>query len=264
MPDQHEPEDMPGTQADTPRCVPERCAYFLDLDGTLVEFARHPAAVNIDSDMRTLVAALHTAAQGALALISGRPIADIDRLFRPVRLPAAGQHGAERRDAAGGLHVHAVDLHSLDLLRASAATWRVEHPGLVTEDKGLSFALHFRQAPELMGAIGRLVHERLQSLGDAFQVLPGKMVLEVKPSGRDKGRAIREFLTEAPFSGRTPVFIGDDVTDEYGFAAVNAAGGTSIKVGEGPSGARWRLKDVAAVRRWLRDALAMGDGTKHD
>jgi len=252
----HEAQDAPPA---VPCCEPGRCAYFLDLDGTLVEIAQHPRAVRIDRSLRTLIAALHKASAGALALISGRPIADIDRLFEPTRLPAAGQHGAERRDAAGRLHEHGVDRRPLDLLSAAAQGWREDHPGLMIEDKGLSLALHFRQAPEMMEQIAARVHERLQDAHDGFHMLPGKMVLEIKPSGRDKGRAIREFLAEAPFSERIPVFIGDDVTDEYGFAAVNALGGMSIKVGAGSSVARWRLADVTAVRRWLQAAATARD-----
>jgi len=247
-----------------PCCTPGRCAYFLDLDGTLVEIAQHPRAVRIDPDLRALIAELHSASAGALALISGRPIDDIDRLFEPTRLPAAGQHGAERRDAAGRSHVHAVDSRALDQLRAAARHWCDDHPGMMIEDKGLSLALHFRQAPEMMQPIALRVRERLQDMADEFHVLPGKMVLEIKPSGRDKGRAIREFLAETPFSERIPVFIGDDVTDEYGFAAVNALGGISIKVGSGPSVARWRLADVTAVRRWLQAAASARNEDAHE
>ncbi len=262
-PDQYRSAPETRGQRAAPRCIPKRCAFFLDLDGTLVEIAHHPAAVNIDTALRTLVTALHDRAQGALAVISGRPIVDIDRLFHPLRLPVAGQHGAERRDACGSQHVHAVDLRPLVRLRASAGIWSLEHPGLVIEDKGLSFALHFRSAPELMDPIGGLLDEELREMGDGFHVQAGKMVLEIKPSGRDKGRAIREFLSEPPFAGRTPVFIGDDSTDEYGFAAVNALAGISIKVGDGPSAAHWRLEGVSAVRLWLCETLATADQDTH-
>jgi trehalose 6-phosphate phosphatase len=242
------------------RCGPEHCAYFLDLDGTLVAIAGHPAAVHVDAALVALIERLGCAADGAIALISGRPITDIDRLFEPLRLPVAGQHGAERRDASGRFHVHAIDGHALAKLRQSVATWQVMHPGLVVEDKGLTLALHYRAAPELAAPLDRLVREKLDAMASELQVQPGKMVLEVKPGGRDKGRAIREFLDEAPFSGRLPVFIGDDVTDEYGFAAVNTLGGVSIKVGDGDSCARWQLENVAAVHRWLRAVLMNAHG----
>ena len=235
---------------------PERCAFFLDLDGTLVEIAHQPAAVQVASELPALIADLYAATAGAVALISGRPITDVDRLLRMPQLSVAGQHGAERRDARGQVHLHAVDDRALSSLRAQAHAWRAEHPALVIEDKGLSLALHYRGAPELEHALAALAHAAIGATNGEFHVQPGKMVLEIKPSGRDKGRAIEEFLGEAPFVGRLPVFVGDDVTDEYGFRAVNARGGISIKVGDGSTDATLRLPNVNAVHYWLRSVLA--------
>ena len=236
--------------------APAHCAFFLDLDGTLVEIAQQPAAVQVASELPALIAGLYAAAAGAVALISGRPIADVDRLLRMPQLAVAGQHGAERRDARGHLHLYAVDDRALSHLRAQAQAWSVVHRGLLIEDKGLSLALHYRGAPELERALEALAHEAVRATNGEFHLQPGKMVLEIKPSGRDKGRAISEFLGEAPFMGRMPVFVGDDVTDEYGFRAVNARGGISIKVGEGSTDATLRLSNVDAVHRWLRSVLA--------
>ena len=235
---------------------PARCAFFLDLDGTLVEIAHQPAAVQVASELPHLIADLYAAAAGAVALISGRPAADIDRLLRMPQLPIAGQHGAERRDARGRLHLHAVDDSALASLRAQVHAWSISHPGFVIEDKGLSLALHYRGAPELEQALNLLARQAIDKTNGAFQVQPGKMVVEIKPSGRDKGRAIEEFLGEAPFTGRVPVFVGDDVTDEHGFVAVNARGGVSIKVGDGVTAATLRLANVGAVHSWLRSVLA--------
>jgi len=226
-------------------------AFFLDIDGTLLEHADTPDAVRVDGAMRGLLAELQAGAGGALALISGRSVADIDGLFAPLLLPAAGQHGAERRDGAGRMHRH--DFAEAPVRRAAKrlAAFAAAHPGLLLEDKGRSLALHYRLAPQLADEAGALVDEVVAGLGEGFELQRGKMVLEIRPGGRDKGSAIGEFMAEPPFRGRTPVFIGDDLTDEFGFGVVNGMGGVSVKVGEGPSQARWRIADAAAVRAWL-------------
>lgn len=201
-----------------------------------------------------LVGRLNEAAGGALALISGRPLAGIDRLFSPLKLAASGQHGAERRDAAG--RVHKVELPDMRKAAEAIATFAARHEGLLFENKGLSMALHYRLAPQLAQAAEAAVREAAAGLGSALEVQAGKMVVELKPAGTDKGRAIDAFMREAPFAGRVPLFIGDDLTDEHGFEVVNRLGGHSVKVGEGPSGARWRLEAPAAVRAWLSEGLA--------
>jgi trehalose 6-phosphate phosphatase len=190
---------------------------------------------------------------GALALISGRPVAEVDRLFAPMLLPIAGQHGAERRNAVGATHLHPYSAKQLDDLRHCILNWAFKIPELLVEDKGMSIAVHYRQAPQLAGEVRRILGECLAQCGDTFRLQEGKMVVELKPAGRDKGTAIIEFMSEAPFRGRIPVFIGDDVTDEHGFAAVNNLGGHSVKVGPGSSAARWRIPNVTAVRAWLEE-----------
>lgn len=245
--------------ANTPAGSPRHCAFFLDLDGTLVEIARSPRAVHIPSELPALIADLHAAAQGALALVSGRPIADVDRILAMPQIPVAGQHGVERRDARGRLHRHSVDERALAELRRQFPAWRRRYPKLLIEDKGLSIALHFRAAPALEDAIHRLADDALAAMASRdFQVQPGKMVVEIKPAGRDKGSTVDEYMGEAPFAGRLPVFVGDDATDEFGFRRVNARGGVSIKVGEGDTVATRRLENVDAVHRWLRGVLAGG------
>ncbi|MFH1044274.1 MAG: trehalose-phosphatase [Pseudomonadota bacterium] len=238
-------------------------ALFLDIDGTLLEFAAHPRAVTVDAELTHLLRALYEKTGGAVALISGRTVADADSLFVPLKLCVAGQHGAERRDFAGGLHLHAPPL---DGLRRAAERLRrlvCAHPGLVLEEKGMNLALHFRGAPllraELVPHFERLVSE----LGQDFELQEGKMVLEIKPTGKDKGTAIEAFMQEHPFRGRVPIFIGDDLTDEYGFALVRRLGGHSIKVGPGASVAEWHLADASAVRGWL-DRLAKKWQTRCD
>jgi len=228
-------------------------AYFLDLDGTLLEFRDAGRAVRADGRLRALIAGLHRATGGAVAVISGRAIADIDRLLGKagLRLPVAGQHGTERRDAGGRLTRHAFPARRLDWAQARLAEAIAGRPGLWLEHKGLSLALHYRRAPRLAGYIHRLVRSLEPRLGPKFGIQAGKRVVEVKPAGRDKGAAVAAFMREAPFRGRTPVFVGDDLTDEFGFATVNRLAGHSIKVGPGPTSATWRLRDVAAARAWL-------------
>lgn len=234
-------------------------AFFLDIDGTLLEIAPTPSAVRVDSQLGPLIARLHEAAAGALALISGRRIADIDALFPALALPVAGQHGIERRDATGSIHHHSPPQRELDLMRREMAALAAAHPGVLFEDKGATLALHFRAVPAAGAPLRDALEPLLAALGADFRLQPGKMVLELKPAGKDKGTAVAEFLQEAPFAGRRPVFLGDDVTDEYGFRVVDARGGYAVKVGEGDSAAPWRLADVSAVRRWLGACVATTD-----
>jgi len=226
-------------------------AFFLDIDGTLLEHAERPDAVRPGEPLFRLLAGLQRATGGALALISGRSVPDVDALFAPLRLPVAGQHGVERRDACGAVHRHVFPEAALRSAAARIADFVAGRPGLLFENKGHSLALHYRLAPQLASAAQAVLREAAQRLGDGFEVLGGKMVIELKPSGRDKGSAIEEFMREPPFAGRTPVFIGDDQTDEYGFGVINRLGGQSVKVGAGPSVARWRIADALAVRTWL-------------
>jgi len=226
-------------------------AFFFDVDGTLVEIADRPHQVRIDAELMALLEALRDAAGGALALISGRSLEDIDGLFAASAFCIAGQHGAERRDAAGKLHRHRAPLARLRSAGRRLRRIAAEHPGLDLEDKGVNFALHYRLAPQLGPTLRKTMRKLVEELGSRFELQTGKMVFEIKPSGVDKGSAILQFMREAPFRGRTPVFIGDDRTDELGFRAVNRLRGDSIKVGAGPSHARWRMPNAAAVRAWL-------------
>jgi trehalose 6-phosphate phosphatase len=227
-------------------------ALFLDIDGTLLEIAETPSAVEPGCRELALVEALQRAAGGALALISGRTLASIDRLFAPLHLPAAGQHGFERRDADGRRRRHRFPADRLRPAAAELREFAAAHPGLMFEDKGASFALHYRAAPQLGEAVREAMREAAAPLGELVEMQAGKMVWELKPAGADKGMAIAEFMAEPPFAGRVPVFLGDDVTDERGFSAVAAAGGHAVKIGAGESAARWRLTDPAAARAWLR------------
>src|SRR5207245_8745118 len=235
--------------------LPADAGFFLDIDGTLLDIAERPQLVRIDDDLGHLLAMLRDASGGAVALISGRSVTEIDRLFGR-NFCVAGQHGAERRDATGKMHQHRVPLaglrKALKRLRAMAA----EHPALVLEDKGMNVAVHYRSAPELGATVREALRRLVEELGDDFELQSGKMVKEKKPRGKNKGTAIEEFLAEGPFRDRLPVFIGDDLTDEFGFELSNRVGGCSVKVGEGNSAAHWRLPNAAALRAWLTRFVA--------
>jgi len=230
-------------------------AYFLDVDGTLIDIADTPDAAQVDAALLDLIARLHQASGGAIALVSGRALSDLDRRLGALRVPLAGQHGLERRDAAGRLWIHAAPPEAKFAIKAALAPVLERHAGLLLEDKGLTLALHYRLAPQLEAYARQLMQQLAAGAGTALQVQHGKCVAEVKPAGIDKGTAVTEYLAESPFKGRRAVFIGDDLSDEHGFAEVNKSDGISIKVGAGASCARFRLPDVAAVRRWLKGAL---------
>lgn len=230
-------------------------ALFLDIDGTLLTHAETPDAVYVDDALRELLERLRALCGGALALVSGRAVADVDALFAPLVLPVAGQHGVERRDAAGVVHRLPFPEDHLRQIAQRFAAFKARHPGIVFEDKGHNLALHYRLAPQLEREVRLLVEHAVADLGENFELQAGKLVFELKPGGHDKGSAIESFLAEPPFAGRTPVFIGDDLTDEYGFATVQRLGGHGVKVGEGESAADWHLQDVAAVRAWLAAAV---------
>ena len=231
-------------------------AFFLDIDGTLLEIAATPKAVHTARADCRLVAALYDKSDGALALVSGRSLGMIDELFSPLRLPAAGQHGVERRDARARVHRPSFRDDVFEGAARMIRAFAERHAGLVFEHKGYSMALHYRLAPRLAGAAHAVVNEAARAVGEGVEVQRGKMVAELKPAGYDKGRAIQAFMREKPFAGRVPVFLGDDLTDEHGFRVVEGLGGHAIKVGPGTTAAKWRLANPAAARGWLNDWLA--------
>jgi len=246
---------LPAAPGGAPPPPAAHWALFLDIDGTLLTHAETPDAVYVDDALRALLERLQRFCGGALALVSGRAVDDVDALFEPLVLPVAGQHGVERRDLSGRLHRLPFPEAHLRQVAQRFAAFKARHPGVVFEDKGHNLALHFRLAPQLEREVRTLVEHAVADLGEDFELQAGKMVVELKPSGHDKGSAIEAFMAEAPFAGRRPVFIGDDQTDEYGFATVQRLGGHAVKVGEGETVADWRLADVGAVRSWLAGAV---------
>jgi trehalose 6-phosphate phosphatase len=234
--------------------LPDReCAIFLDFDGTLAPLAAQPAAVRLGGDVAPLLARLAAALGGAVAVISGRPVAEIDGLLQPLRLPVAGVHGVERRSADGRWHRLAVG--GYDAALAPLRMLCERHPALLLETKPGAVALHYRQAPTLEDLCLATMAEAATQVED-MGLLRGKMVVELKPRRAGKGVALRAFLAERPFLRRRPWFFGDDVTDEAGFEVVQAAGGVAVKVGPGDTLAAHRLADPQALHGWLAQALA--------
>ncbi|HEX9877164.1 MAG TPA: trehalose-phosphatase [Gammaproteobacteria bacterium] len=233
---------------------PRHPALFLDLDGTLIEFAEVPHGVELSGRLRDLLERFAALEDYAVAFVSGRTIEELDSLLAPHRFALAGVHGNQRR-GFDGLVSAPGEARELDPSRAAFRKFAADHPGVVVEEKRIGVALHFRQRPELAGAVRDLGLELARVLPSGYEILQGKMMIEIKPADLDKGEAIREFMREAPFAGRTPVFIGDDVTDEAGFRAVNELGGLSVKVNHGSTAAKWRLPNVDAVLSCLERVL---------
>jgi trehalose 6-phosphate phosphatase len=231
-------------------------ALFLDVDGTLLDFANDPDAVRVEPGLLRTLDTLHERLGGALALVSGRSIDGLDRLFGRPRWAAAGLHGLERRRADGAIERLPVDPARIAALRAAALRVAGALPGVRIEDKGACIALHCREAPHQEDALGHAAATLVSGFPD-FELQRGSHVYELKPLGMDKGKAVTDLLTTAPFVDRIPVYVGDDLTDEHAFGAVNAHGGISIRVGSRvPTDAYFTLSSPAAVHAWLDSAIA--------
>ena len=235
---------------------PNRTAIFLDVDGTLLEIVNDPASVVAEPHLVELLVSIESRLNGALALVSGRTLDEIDRIFSPARFTAAGAHGTEMRLPSGD-----VESAIAKPLPRSATTalesFTTANPGLLVEIKDSGAALHYRQAPDYEAVARQLVESLLVELGDEYRLIGGKMVFEIAPRCRDKGVAIRNFMADPVFAGREPVFLGDDVTDEDGFAVINDLGGISVRVGDArDTAALYSMPDTVSVLGWLRSALA--------
>ncbi len=238
-----------------PRLAAEALAFFLDFDGTLVPFDKPDETVPlVDDGLRSLLTELRNRADGALAIVSGRSIEVIDNLFEPLRLAAAGEHGAEWRFTPHATREQLVPPPGLVTAHAACEQFANLTLGVRFERKALSMVLHFHRHPELREAAAKAAESGCLP-GSGVRVMHARGMVEVKPEEASKGAAINRFMQAFPFAGRKPVFIGDDITDEDGFLAVNALDGISIKVGPGNSHARYRLPDEDAVRDWLEQLL---------
>lgn len=232
----------------------EDAALFLDFDGTLVELAATPDAIAVPAGLAPLLERLRQRLGGRLAIVSGRSLADLERHLPLHGIAFSGSHGLELQLADGTRLPLSVPL-GLDDVRARVEHFAAAAPGLLVEEKPAGIALHFRLAPEegprADAFIAALAKER------GLEVQRGAMVVELRPTGATKGDAIRAFMTEPDFAGARPLFMGDDLTDEHGFAAVEALGGAGILVGpERQSAASYRLGSVGEASLWLREVAA--------
>jgi trehalose 6-phosphate phosphatase len=232
-------------------------ALFLDVDGTLLDFAETPEQVSVPPGLPDLLRALHDFLGGALALVSGRPIATLDRLFAPLRLPAAGQHGAELRATALGEIVRTPPPSHLAEVSAGLRRFAATHPGILVEDKNASVAVHYRRAPQFRDELEAFTRAAIATNNEHMEILEAVMAFDVKLRSVDKGRAVAWFMNRPPFTGRVPVVIGDDHTDEYGFAEVAERAGYAIQVGTSrPRVTPWHIATPADLRQWLRAGFA--------
>ena len=251
---------MAQIDAVAPHPAPQ-LAIFTDFDGTLVEIADTPDAVEVPNELAGQLERAAREFDSAFAVLTGREIADIDRYLAPLHLPVAGAHGTQRRRADGVVEtVDPAAIIGAEEIAHAVSPLVVANPSLLLETKEGAVALHYRQAPELEGAVRIAMQEAVHSVTD-FILVEGKLVIEARPRAASKGQALRAFMREEPFVGRTPIFIGDDTTDEDGFIAAQELGGVGIKLGEGDTAARMRIADVASVHALIR---GLGDIAARD
>ncbi|TZF89989.1 trehalose-phosphatase [Cognatilysobacter lacus] len=239
-----------------PPPVQSHWALFLDVDGCLLDFADRPEDVDVPEGLREALQSLASGLGGAVAFVSGRRIAQVDALFAPLRLPAAGLHGLELRQGDGIVESCCDEPGDLRNVREAAEKVALAHPGARVEDKGAAVALHWRAAPAARSPLEALAASALARL-PGYRLQHGNCVVELRPAHSDKGEAVRRLMETAPFAGRLPVYAGDDLTDEDGFSAANRLGGLSVRVGDRhPSLATHALADTAALRDWLHEGVA--------
>ncbi|MES2176867.1 MAG: trehalose-phosphatase [Gemmatimonadota bacterium] len=247
------PRDDSAVDSDLPR--PKLAwAFLLDVDGTLVDIGPTPRGVQVPSSSRAVIDALFAATGGAVALVTGRALSDFYYLYPRCKIPLSGQHGVEWRNVDGLGKEVCARIERLDPAREVLTMGVSGRPGLLLEDKGFTIALHYRLVPGLSAFSHRLMRSAQKAVGEEFVVQRGKSVIELKPAAVNKGQAVLRLMSLTPFSGRRPVFVGDDVTDEDAFCAVNQLGGVSIKIGRGRTRARWRLHNTSELLRWLTTA----------
>ncbi len=232
------------------------CCIFLDVDGTLIEFREDPVSATADAELLALLQRAVSRFGGALALVSGRLLTTLDRMLAPLRLPASGLYGLERRDAAGVVHRRMNGVHALDSARGIITEFATAHPGLIVEDKGTAIALHYRRAPAYGADCRRTAYAVATGLWPSFQVIEGAMVVDIVPTGASKATAIEEFLLEPPFAHRIPIALGDDYSDCDAFSAVHRHGGLAVAVGRRIYG-DFCLDNAESARRWLSSLVGL-------
>lgn len=230
----------------------DKCALLFDVDGTLIDLAATPDTIDVPQDLLARLEKLLACTSGALALVSGRTIANLDEIMKPLKLPVVGGHGAEMRLLSGGEVQSAIvtpmDRHLKQRFIAISAL----APGILVEDKGYSVALHYRLAPQVEQQIYDAVAAIRADLPEApIEVLAGKFVVEIKHEGFSKATAVKELMKLPPFAGRYPIFLGDDVTDESVFGIMPDLKGISYSVGRMAQGVAGHFDSPHDVRVWL-------------
>lgn len=244
---------IPADTGHLPRATRD-WALFLDVDGTLLDIAPRPQEVFVPKNLRETLQRLRRQLDGAVAFVSGRPLEDIDRIFAPLKLPAVGGHGAEIRiDGEGHVKRHTRVAFDAAFKSQFYEVAKIG-PGIIVEDKDYSIALHYRLAPQLGGKVMDAVAEIYERAGkNAFEILPGKSVVEIKPRGFNKGVGLKYLMRHAPFAGRRPIFVGDDTTDHAAFAVLPDFRGIGFSVGGIVPGASFNFDGPEDVRLWLRN-----------
>jgi trehalose 6-phosphate phosphatase len=238
-----------------------QCAILLDVDGTILDIAPSPPQVWVPSGLRNTLSRLADLSRGAVALVSGRTINDIDLIFSPLQLPVIGVHGAEIRASADG-DIQTRVMPVSKALKRKLATAAELGPGILVEDKGYSLALHYRLAPEKGPAVLTAITKICATApAEAVEILPGKLVVEVKPAGINKGDAVCALMQHPPFAGRQPIFIGDDTTDVPVFGVIPKFGGQAYSVGGIIADVDGHFATPEAVRTWLAQIVAGELGT---
>lgn len=240
--------------AEPPLLDTRRVSLFADLDGTLAPIEATPAEVGPDAARRRMLDALSSALGGRLAVVSGRGLADLDRVLEGRVSALAAVHGLVRRTSDRQVIAPVADPR-VDAATAALRDFAASDPSLLVEDKTVAVALHFRGSPQTAERCRAIAGRVARPLGLTIQ--EGDMVVELRRPGPDKGSAVRAFMAEPPFAGSVPVFLGDDLTDEDGFAEADRLGGYGVIVGgRRPTLAAYALDDVAAARRWLQSSIA--------
>lgn len=235
-----------------PPRLTSRHALFLDFDGTLIDIAPSPHAIIVPPELPAVLMRLQLLLGGAIAIVSGRPVDDLQSYLAPADLDIVGEHGAVMKRRGGD--VHPPQAAWPEAWNERIAMFLAGHPGTEVERKAYSIALHFRRAPEAEHDALNLLRLFASEATGGFEILPAKMAFELKLSTTSKGKAITELMSEEPFRRRIPVFAGDDVTDEDGFIAVTAMGGVALRVDEAFGG------EPERVRAWLaREIKTQGE-----
>lgn len=232
-------------------------AFFFDLDGTLLDIASAPDKIQLPQQLHDILSHLHWHLDGAFALITGRPVSFVDTIFHSHSFEIAGLHGAQIRNSDGCIRTHKIDDSFREAKRYVEDTL-TDYPDIKLEDKEVALALHYRSNPRLQQTAANIINKATSITGDNWTVQHGKMVVELRPAGSDKGSALDHFMAKPAFQSRIPIAFGDDVTDEEMFAAAHRYSGASVKIGASlrNSCAMSLIPSPTALRNWLTEVIA--------